>query len=198
MNPWRAWTSTASEVRVLQPHHANFDSHWLKSSIISSIHMSDSEEYSREAAVTEFFNQTCATRASCDSKALDLVGGEVVPVEVQGVCSYTVYAGPQLEYVVQFRLKSLKLDTKTATLAAQIYGSLPPTVKFYGELGSEGDEAGNEPLLVYVMDRIRGLSHLDFILKYGYPPNSESNVAARRNLITDIARYVLIRSQRTC
>jgi hypothetical protein len=130
--------------------------------------MSASEEYSREAAIAEFFNQTCATRASCDSKALYLVGGEIVPVEVQGVCSYTVYAGPQLKYVVQFRLKSLKLDTKTATLATEIYGSLSPTVKFHGELRSEGVEARKEPLLVYVMDRMRGLSHLDFVLKYGF------------------------------
>ena len=48
------------------------------------------------------------------------------------------------------------------------------------------------------MDRMRGISHLGFILKYGYPQNSESNFAARKNLMTDIARYVLIRSQRTC
>ena len=66
--------------------------------------MSGSEEYSRDAAIAEFFDQTRTTRASCDSKALELVGGNVVPVDVQGVCSYTVYTGPQLKYVVQFRL----------------------------------------------------------------------------------------------
>jgi hypothetical protein len=163
--------------------------------------MSNSKVYSQGAAIAEFFNQTYATPASCDCKALDLVGGEeVVPVEVQGVFSYTVYAGPQLEYVVQFRLRSLKLDTKTAALAAEVYGSLAPTVKLYGELGLEGAgdgdevEAGRdnekEPLLVYVMDRIRGLTHLNFILKDMYPQNSKANFAARKNLMTDIARYV--------
>lgn len=195
VNPWRAWSSTASGVHL---QHANLDSHRLKPNIISSTHMSDSEEYSREAAIAEFFNQTCATRASCDSRALYLVGGKVVPVEVQGVCSYTVYAGPHLKYVVQFRLKSLKLDIETAALATEVYGSLSPTVRSNGELGSEGDDAGKEPLLVYVMDRMQGLTHLDFILKYGYPQNLESNFAARKNLMTDIARYVLIRSQGTC
>ncbi|KAF2494029.1 hypothetical protein BU16DRAFT_590927 [Lophium mytilinum] len=138
--------------------------------------MSDFEEYSRDAAIAEFFNQTCATRASCDNKALKLVGGKVVPVEVQGVCSYTVYAGPQLKYVVQFRLNSLKLDTKTATLATEVY---------------EGDETGKGSLLVYVIDRTRGLRHLDFILEYGYPQNSESSLVARKNLTTDIARFMV-------
>lgn len=86
--------------------------------------MSNSEEYYLDSAIAEFFNQTHATRASCDRKALELVGAKVVPVEVQGVCSYTVYAGPQLEYVVQFRLKSLKLDAKTESLARDIWLSI--------------------------------------------------------------------------
>jgi hypothetical protein len=51
-----------------------------------------SEEYSRDDAITEFFTQTCTTRSSCESKALELVGGtEVVPVEIQGVCVATQY-----------------------------------------------------------------------------------------------------------
>lgn len=40
------------------------------------------------------------------------------------------------------------------------------------------------------MNRIVGLSHLDFILKYGFPQNSVSNVTARKNLMTDIARFM--------
>jgi hypothetical protein len=147
-----------------------------------------SEEYSRDHAIAEFFTQTCTTRSACESKALELVGGKVVPVEVQGVCSYSVYAGPELEHVVQFRLESLKLDPQTATLARQVYGSLAPSVQFCGALG-EGDKAEKEPLLVYVMDRMRSISHLDFILSYGFPENSESNFASRKNLMTDIARY---------
>jgi hypothetical protein len=148
-----------------------------------------SKEYSHDHAIAEFFTQTCTTRSACESKALELVGGKVV-VEVQGVCSYSVYADPELQHVVQFRLESLKLDPKTATLARQVYGSLAPSVQFHGALGGEeGDKAEKEPLLVYVMDRMRGISHLDFILTYGFPENSESNFASRKNLMTDIARY---------
>ncbi|KAF2433742.1 hypothetical protein EJ08DRAFT_706182 [Tothia fuscella] len=149
-------------------------------------------EYSWEHAIAEFLTQTCTTRSVCESKALELVGGKIRPVEVQGVCSYTVYAGPKLEHVVQFRLESLKLDPKTATLARQVYGSLAPSVQFHGVLEGEGDEAEKEPLLVYVMDRMRGISHLDFILTYGFPENSESNFASRKNLMTDIARFMAL------
>ncbi|KAF2184560.1 hypothetical protein K469DRAFT_633284 [Zopfia rhizophila CBS 207.26] len=150
-----------------------------------------SKEYSQDDAIAELFTQTCTTRSSCESKALELVGGTVVPVEVQGVCSYTVYAGPKLEYVVQFRLKSLKLDLKIATLAEQVYGSLAPSVKFHGAL-DENDNAEKEPLLVYVMERMMGITHLDFILAHGFPENSESNFASRRNLMTDIARFMAL------
>lgn len=147
-----------------------------------------SEVYSLDHAIAEFFTLTCATRSACESKALELVGGRVVPVEVQGVCSYSVYAGPELNYVVQFRLKSLKLDQRTVNLAREIYGDLAPSTQFHGSLGKD-DKAEKEPLLVYVMDRLRGISHLEFILTYGFPENSETSFATRKNLMTDIARY---------
>jgi hypothetical protein len=35
-----------------------------------------------------------------------LPGGDVVPVAVQGVCTCTVYAGDNAEFVVQFRIAS--------------------------------------------------------------------------------------------
>jgi hypothetical protein len=104
------------------------------------------------------------------------------------VCSYTVYAGPNLEHVVQFRLKSLKLELEIATLARLVYGSRAPSVQFHGEL-ADNDISEKEPLLVYVMERMKGISHLDFILAHGFPEDSLSNISARRNLITDIARY---------
>jgi hypothetical protein len=57
-------------------------------------------EYSLDIAIAEFFSQTSATREACDSKAIDLVGGKVVPVTVQGNCSYSVYARPEFEFVI--------------------------------------------------------------------------------------------------
>lgn len=51
-------------------------------------------EYSVDEEIDTFFRQTTASRAECDESALSLVGGAaVVPVTIQGVCSYTVPYG---------------------------------------------------------------------------------------------------------
>lgn len=117
-----------------------------------------------------------------------VVDDEIVPVAVQGVCSYTVYAGQDLGYVVQFRLKPLELKVETAILARRIFGTFVPDVSFRQKLGEGSRRAGQEPLLVHVMTRIRGMSRLDFILAHGFPENSPENMARRKNLIQDVAR----------
>ncbi|KAK3947912.1 hypothetical protein QBC32DRAFT_401298 [Pseudoneurospora amorphoporcata] len=74
--------------------------------------------------IDAFFNKTSASRKACVARAKELVGdvdGVVVPVDVQGMRSYTVYAGPELDIVVQFRMESLALNI---SLATAIYGSL--------------------------------------------------------------------------
>lgn len=143
-------------------------------------------EYSVASEIEAFFKKTSATRAACDAKAAELAGGNVVPIDVRGACSYSVYAGPQLEYVVQFRLESLVLRTQVTSLATEIYGSLVPKVSFEGTMG-DGEK---ESLYVYLMSRMRGITYLDFILAYGFPENSPSNSVWRQNLIGDIAQYV--------
>lgn len=66
---------------------------------------SEHQQYSVDDEIAAFFSKTAVTRHTCDGLAKDLVGGDqVVPVAVQGVCSYTVYAGPGLDHVVQFCL----------------------------------------------------------------------------------------------
>lgn len=95
-------------------------------------------EYSVDVEIDAFFQKTSATRAACDSRASELAGGRVVPVDVQGVCSYFVYAGPDLEYIVQFRLESLALKNEVASLATEIYGSLAPRLSFEGKVGETG------------------------------------------------------------
>lgn len=97
------------------------------------------------------------------------MGSSPIPVTIQGVCSYSAYAEPDLEYVVQFRLKSLELKTETSALARHIFGEYAPEVTFKGQLCSESDCDGREPLLVYGMSRIRGVSHLDFVLSHNIP-----------------------------
>ena len=148
-------------------------------------------EYSVDEEIDAFFRQTTATRAECDELALTLVGGVViVPVAIQGVCSYTVYAGEDLDHVVQFRLSSLELPTETMNLARSVYGSFVPEVSAHGQLGVDKDsETGSrEPLLVYVMGRVKGISHLEFTLAHGYPENTPENFAWRKTLMADVAR----------
>ncbi|AEO54507.1 hypothetical protein MYCTH_2115324 [Thermothelomyces thermophilus ATCC 42464] len=146
-------------------------------------------EYSAVVEIDAFFQKTSATRSGCDARARELTGGKVVPVEVQGVCSYSVYAGPELEYVVQFRLESLALKTEVTSLATEIYGSLVPTVSFEGKVGEDGEK---EPVYVYLMSRLRGMTHLDFILAHGFPEHSLDNLSCRRNLIGDIAHFMAL------
>ncbi|KAL9115811.1 MAG: hypothetical protein Q9227_000179 [Pyrenula ochraceoflavens] len=148
---------------------------------------SSNQEYSVEQEIAEFFKKTSATRSVCDIHARELVGGNVTPVAVQGACSYSVYAGPNGSFVVQFRLKSLKLKTETTSLARDIYGSLAPQVSFKGQIGEDIRE--KEPLYVYVMSRVQGVSHLDFILARNQPENSPENFAWRKKLIADTARF---------
>jgi len=148
------------------------------------------QEYSVDQEIIDFFRKTTATRSECDAAAKDLVGGDVIPVDVQGVCSYTVYAGPKQEFVVQFRLRSLSLKPETAALAREIHGDLTPEISFKGQIGADFDVNGREPLNIYVMTRIKGVSRLDFILAHEEPENSLEYFSWRKTLITDVARFV--------
>jgi hypothetical protein len=141
-------------------------------------------EYAVDEEIEAFFKKTSAIPAECHTRAKELAGGNVVPVQVQGVCSYSVYAGPDLEYVVQFRLESLALKPGLASLVSEVYGTLAPTVLFEGVVG----DRGREPLYVYLMSRVRGITHLDFILKNGFPEHSPDILRWRKNLIGDVAR----------
>ena len=106
---------------------------------------------------------------------------------VQGNCSYSVYAGPEHEFFVQFRLKSLMLRLETVALAREIYGEGVPKVEFYGEVGDGGK--GLEMVFVCVMERIRGISYLDFILASDVPGDEKRDFIWRKRLMSDVARY---------
>ncbi|KAI0423424.1 hypothetical protein F5Y09DRAFT_327381 [Xylaria sp. FL1042] len=146
------------------------------------------KEYSVCSDIEAFFKKTSASRLICDARARELAGGRVIPVDIQGACSYTVYAGFELEYVVQFRLESLAPRADVASLATVVYGSLVPKMSFEGKIG----EGGQEPLYVYLMSRVRGLTHLDFILLHGFPEDSPDNLLWRKNLIGDIAHFMAL------
>lgn len=106
------------------------------------------------------------------------------------VCSYSVYASSKLEYVVQFRLESLALKTEVTSLVIELYGSLVPSVSFEGRVRGRGEK--KELLYVYLMSRLRGRTHLDFILLQSFPHNSPDGFFSRKNLTGDIAQYVSI------
>ncbi|KFZ08032.1 hypothetical protein V502_09592 [Pseudogymnoascus sp. VKM F-4520 (FW-2644)] len=73
-------------------------------------------------------------------------------------------------------------------LAKQLYGTLAPEVFFVGQLVDDGI-AGKEPLYIYLANRIRGVTQLDFNLTHGLPDNSQDNFAWRKTLIGDMARF---------
>lgn len=88
------------------------------------------------------------------------------------MCSYTVYAGPNAGFVVQYRLKSLALNMDIMNLVKAIYGTLTPQISFKGQIGDNHEI--KEPLYIYVMNRMLGISQLDFILAHNgdVPKNS--------------------------
>ncbi|MCJ1348110.1 hypothetical protein MMC31_006341 [Peltigera leucophlebia] len=60
----------------------------------------------------------------------------------------------------------------------------PPNASFHGKSGEDGREA----LFIYAMNRIPGISYLDFVLANGFPENLE-NFVRRKTLMSDVARY---------
>lgn len=148
-----------------------------------------SSVYSLDQEIADFFEKTAATRSECDTFASEHLGGNIVPVAVQGVCSYTVYAGHNAEFVVQFRLTSLGLSIEIVNLARSIYGQFAPEVSFLGQIGRAIES--KELLQIYVISRVRGISYLDFILAKNslVPENSPKFSSWRKNLVIDIAKY---------
>ncbi|KAH8893409.1 hypothetical protein GQ53DRAFT_860534 [Thozetella sp. PMI_491] len=141
--------------------------------------------YSFDEAIASFFANASVERAACDAHAKELVGGTVDAIKIQGDSSYSVYAGPDLEYVVQFRRKSMPLNIETCAVATKIHGGLAPRVSFEGQIGEQDGE--KEPIHVYLMPRIRGMTYLDFTLASKSDAHQES--ACRKNLMIDIARF---------
>ncbi|CAK7207610.1 hypothetical protein SEUCBS139899_010420 [Sporothrix eucalyptigena] len=162
--------------------------------------------YSVDEEIASFFDKTTTTREACDAFAISF-GGCSTPVDIQGVCSYTVYAGSRSEFVVQFRLKSLKLSLEISHIARLIYGDFVPRVEYRGQLGedrvTENEEVAaterkdsktkgtKEALFIYVMDRIPGITQLDFVLAHNaeIPEASPGFAQWRMNLTIGVAKF---------
>ena len=142
-------------------------------------------EYSLENQIAVFFKKTSATREACDERAASLVGGPISPAAIQGDCSYTVYGGHAFQFVVQFRLQSQSLRLQTVALAREIHGNLTPATTYHGQLG---ENTSQETVSVYSLDRIPGISYIEFLLADTHGQDSEENVVLRAGLMTDLAR----------
>lgn len=153
------------------------------------------DEFAKKLIVEKSTSGSTSTSTSTDTNTVRL---EIVPT--QGVCSYTVYAGSNnsntLDWVVQFRLKSLALPMETMERARRVYGGLVPEVSLRGEIGGgdgdacndgDGGDDGRENLMVYVMPRMRGISRLEYILAHGFPEDGEKICEARERLVGDVA-----------
>ncbi|KAE8145081.1 hypothetical protein BDV25DRAFT_170825 [Aspergillus avenaceus] len=91
--------------------------------------------YSVDKEIAGLFENSTETHSACDTFAKQRFDGNIVPVAVQGLCSYTVYAGLNAEFVVQFHLASLQLSMDLANLARSIYGHFVPQVTFLRQIG---------------------------------------------------------------
>lgn len=138
-------------------------------------------EYSLEDKTAKFFTKTSATREACDEKAASLMEGRISSAPIQGDCSYTVYGGIHFKFVVQFRLQSLSLRLETAALARKIHGNLAPITIYHEQL----EDTSQETALVYTLDRIPGISYLEF---YIYTEDFEENFFLRAGLMMNLAR----------
>lgn len=150
------------------------------------------DEFAKKLIVEKSTSESTNTSTSTSTNT-STVRLEIVPT--QGVCSYTVYAGninnsSTLDWVVQFRLKSLALPLETMERARRVYGELVPEVSLRGEIGGgdgNGNDDGRENLVVYVMPRMRGISRLEYILAHGFPEDGEKICEARERLVGDVA-----------
>ena len=142
-------------------------------------------EYSLENQIAVFFEKTSATREACNKRAASLVGGSISPATIQGDCSYTVYRGDESQFVVQFRLQSQSLRLQTVALAKKIHGNLAPTTTYHGQLG---ENTSQEIVSVYCLDRIPGISYIEFILANTHDQESDENIVLRAGLMIDLAR----------
>lgn len=155
---------------------------------------------------TFFARHQSVTRQDCIIEALRIAGGHhVEESHIQGAWSYTLFAGPQLDTVVQFRPPSTSqaLPIGKIAKACEIHNlhdesPLVARVEFKGLIGYSSEvvevapdefEVEEEPgLAVYTMDRMPGLTHAEFLQVSGNAQNSDEARMARKTFVIDFAR----------
>ncbi|KAL9095889.1 MAG: hypothetical protein Q9165_001886 [Trypethelium subeluteriae] len=146
----------------------------------------DTTKDTLEDSISDFFSKcgTDATRHQCDRLAISLAGHPIVPVPVQGACSYTVAAGPTQDAIFQFRsLQERPIDPKLLQLVKEIHGDLVPTTIPYGTIG------GDSPLQIVLMQKLPGITHLEARFAMTSPiGHSVDQGVVKQNTVTDLAQ----------
>jgi hypothetical protein len=113
--------------------------------------------YSLNDTINDFFRtETDTTQEDCDKLAQSLVGGHIQPVPIQGSFSYTVCGGPESSKIVQFRAQKSDLELEILNLSQRIHVQFVANYDYHGTIGS------SLPLSVYVMNRIHGITYIEF------------------------------------
>lgn len=78
--------------------------------------------------------RTTVARQQCDAFAISHAGGESTALQMQGVCSYTVTAGPNKSKLFQFRDESSIIDMGNISLAKAIHPKFVASCKYLGTM----------------------------------------------------------------
>ncbi len=160
---------------------------------IHSLVMSAYVQYFLDIFIVEFFTRTSVTREACDEKAAFLIENNIISVSIQESCSYIVYNETCFEFIVQFWLQSLSLNLKTTILARKIHDNLAFIIAYHEQL----EDTSQETALVYSLDRISGISYLEFCLANNYVENSEENLVLQADLMMNLAWSVVLSTWRS-
>ncbi|KAJ5741046.1 hypothetical protein N7493_000918 [Penicillium malachiteum] len=133
--------------------------------------------YNPDSAINEFFNSnTTVTRYQCDEFAVSRAGGVSNALQMQGVCSYTVTAGPNKSKVFQFRDENSIIDMGNITLAKKIHPEFVASCKYLGTIGEL------QPVYIYEMEHLPGTAQIMARI----PPDDMSRQC---NTVKDFARF---------
>ncbi|KAL7893701.1 hypothetical protein HDV63DRAFT_181173 [Trichoderma sp. SZMC 28014] len=111
--------------------------------------------YTLSGAINDFFTEkTSVIRQQCDDFVLSCVGGPVIPVEIQGMFSYTLTAGTDGSKLFQFRVHDSELDMVLLDLAKRVHPQFVAGCKYHGTIGQ------SRPLHIYEMDKLPGTTYI--------------------------------------
>ncbi|KAJ0424804.1 hypothetical protein BJY00DRAFT_275288 [Aspergillus carlsbadensis] len=120
-------------------------------------------------------NSSTLTPLSQDSNVMNLPFLGLV-VQMQGVCSYTVTAGPNKSKLFQFRDGDSIIDIGNISLAKAVHPEFVPSCEYLGTMGDL------RPVYIYEIEHLPGTAHIMARI----PPD---DVSRQHNTIKDFARF---------